>query len=309
VKNSVQFIFDTSTGLIGVLGKAIIHFRKGAYDKALSIVAGCMGDVRVVSDAIIEDREYFELVSIDSILEMLSGIVEAQKNRDYVLLADLIDLQIINFLINVQEMIMGKEDLYTFDVGSYNKSIWAISDRIVNVEDAIGIIERGLDSEELIDKGYRVEFTSSGCMTLAMNAPDGCTYYIHSNHIVMEEAYLTAEGWYGEDVGEYIVFGFGMGYVISELMELIGERERVVTVYEPDMNVLKLSCGFSGLYKLFDEARLRIVYDPDCSRIMNAISNVDINSKVCVFYPAYRSITDERVKRRLTRFLPWADAI
>ena len=42
---------------------------------------------------------------------MLEGILEAGHHMDYVLLADLLELQLSTLLCNVQELIMKKEDL------------------------------------------------------------------------------------------------------------------------------------------------------------------------------------------------------
>lgn len=78
---------------------------------ALGIIADLMGLTRHSIEAITNNKEYFNLVLVDSIMEMLRGILEAYTMEDDMLLADLLELQLLSFIIGVQELIISKEEL------------------------------------------------------------------------------------------------------------------------------------------------------------------------------------------------------
>lgn len=306
--DNIQNIFNMNKELLGWMDKAVIYFRRGEYDKALSIIVDSTENIHVITDAIIKDREYFNLVSTESVVEMLSGIVEAQKNRDYVLLADLIELQMLRFISNVQELIMNKEDSFVFDQSSYEHAIDLLLKRILNYEETYACLKEELNPGLLLEKGYRVEFTSCGQMTLAVTDPQENSYYMHTNHMITGEAFIHAVKWHKVKTGKYIIFGFGMGYIIKELLMLIekDDIESTITVYEPDINILKLVCAFSGIEDIFSNPKLNIVYDPEYYHIKEAIAKKNNNDRICIFYPAFRYIRNDELKELLVDYLPWA---
>lgn len=306
--DNIQSIFNMNIKLIGLMHKAVIHFRRSEYDKALSIIADSMGNINIITDAIIKDREYFNLVSTDSVVEMLQGIVNSQKDKDYILLADLIELQIIMLLCNVQEMIINKEDFYIFSQEKYEKMIGIMLKKITNSADAFDKIIEGLDPELLLERGYRIEFTSCGQMTLAVTDTKGLSYYMHSNHIITGEAFSTAATWYEKGIKRYIILGFGLGYVINELLMLISDEDAEIIIYEHDINILKLSCGFSGIEDMYEDSRFRIIYDPELEHIRHDICN-DKEEKVCIFYPSLRYIKEPETRKYFAAHLPWADMV
>lgn len=319
---NIQSIFDQNIVLLGLIDKAILDFREGEYESALSIIADSITSIRTMTDAVIVDREYFNLVSTESVLEMLSGIVAAQKIGDYVLLADLLELQLIAFICNVQELIMNKEDFYAFSPRKYNESIELLIRHLekvislnteLDVNDKLALISGirketsiGLNSEFLLERGYRVEFTSCGMMTLGVTDASGRSYYMHSNNMIIKEAYLTAKKWYNENINQYIVYGFGMGYVIKELLKLLTSTDKQIAVYEADINILKLACAFSDVNDLLIHPQVTLYFDPDYKMLKKRFDNIDQTDKVCVFYPALRGVQDSEAKEMLMDYLPWA---
>ena len=104
----IKKLFQTNVELLEFVDKAIVYFREQDYPMALELMPEVSEKMRHVIDGIISDQEYFELVSTDSLMEMLEGIVEASRAEDYVLLADLLELQLCTLLCNLQELIMKK---------------------------------------------------------------------------------------------------------------------------------------------------------------------------------------------------------
>lgn len=109
--NNINTIFQENITLIAKLDKAIYYFRKQQHDIALGIIMDSMDQIKHSIEAIIVDKDYFNLVSTDSVIEMLSAVLESLKKEDYILLADLLEMQMVSFLCGVQELIISKEDV------------------------------------------------------------------------------------------------------------------------------------------------------------------------------------------------------
>jgi Uncharacterized protein conserved in bacteria len=298
---SINTIFDHNIKLLGDIDRAIYYFREQQYDKALTIVANSIDEIKFVIETIISNQEYFNLVATESLLEMLTGILNAKKNKDFILLADLLQLQLINFLVGVQELIISKEEM-VFDEKNYKENIDLL------VSQGIGFQEEfkaTINTSELLEKGYRVEFTSCGQMTLAaMN--EGAMFYFHTNNMIRSEAFTLAKHWYRKDKNKYIIFGLGMGYHVSELLEMADDIE--IEVYETDENVLKLACAFADIKQLLRNPRLKLVYDPELSRLKQRISDVK-EEEFVIHYPSYKNIRSSENKQLIHAQLSWIETI
>jgi hypothetical protein len=61
---SVRDIFEQNIRLLGDMDKAVFYFREQQNDKALLLVADSIDQIKRVIEAIISDREYFNLVTM-----------------------------------------------------------------------------------------------------------------------------------------------------------------------------------------------------------------------------------------------------
>lgn len=298
---SIRDIFEHNIKLLGEMDQAIYYFREQQCDKALERMANSMDEVRLVIETIITDREYFHLVDTKSMLEMLSGILQAKKNRDFVLLADLLELQLMNFLIQVQELIISKEEI-VFDEEIYRENIKKLLEYSDGLE---GCLQEPLRTAHLLESGYRIEFTSSGLMTLAAEN-QGSTFYFHTNNKVCTEAFLLARRWYSPERKKYLVYGYGLGYHIGALHELAPDAD--ITVYEADLNVIRLACAFSGRRGLLLNDRIKLIYDPDFARMSEQLKEQREAKALCVHYPSYRNVRNSRGRELLEAGIPWLKA-
>ena len=284
----IKNLFQTNVELLELVDKAIIYFREQDYTAALEYMPAVSEKMKDVIDGIVGDKEYFELVSTESLTEMLEGIVEASKAEDYVLLADLLELQLCTLLCNVQELIMKKEDYAFFSEVMYREQCNAMVEKLrtggTNQPELL--FEAPLNPEELLEQGYRVEVTSCGLMTVAV-ATDRGSVYLHSNHKVALEAFLLARSFAKNAVDTYLVKGFGMGYHIAELAKL--KPEAKISVYETNGQVLKLACAFSPLKKLLENDRISICYDPEGEGWKNCVENLKENETVCLHMPSVQA--------------------
>lgn len=300
--DSIQNIFKQNIKLLGDMDRAVQYFREQHYDQALGILANSIDQIKVVIEAIITDREYFNLVATGSMLEMLTGILEANKHRDFILLADLLELQLINFLIGVQELIISKEEII-FNEDNYKDNI------LLLFEHGEGFplqLKEPINTAKLLENGYRVEFTSCGQMTLAAEN-GGTKFYFHTNSKVQEEAYLLATSWFRSGKNRYIIYGFGMGYHLSELININEDIE--LEVYETDPNVIQLACAFADVKPLLHNKRFSLIYDQDFTILKRRISELQADEIFYVHYPSYKNIRSREGKELLNHVFPWARAI
>jgi hypothetical protein len=288
---------------LGKTDKAVFYLRQQEYDKALCIIADSIDQINSVIEAIISDRSYFNLVATESILEMLSGMLEAKKNRDFILLADLLELQLINFLCGVQELIISKEEI-VFNETRYKENISIL------LEKGSGHMEllhaEPLNPVNLMEQGYRVEFTSCGLMTLAAHN-EGSAFYFHSNSLVQSEAFQLARHWLSNGKKRYILYGLGMGYHIRQLQELSPEME--IDVYETDPNVVQLACAFTDLKEILLKENTKLYFDPEFYLLKERIALMTPDETVIVHYPSYKNIRSREGRELLETFIPWSKTI
>jgi len=302
VIQSIRNIFEHNTRLLGEMDKAIYYFRGQQIDMALGHMAKSIDEVRISIETIISNRDYFNVVDTESMLEMLKGILEAKKNKDFILLADLLELQLINFLIGVQELIISKEEI-DFNEENYRDNIEVILNHSEGLEDSL---REPIDTAKLLESGYRVEFTSCGLMTLAAEN-DGCQFYFHTNSKIQTEAFLLAKQWFQRERKHYHIYGFGMGYHIRELLAL--DPLAQITVYESDADVIKLACAFTDMKNVFHSHKVKVIFDPKFARMDEMLSNPEKEGDLLVHYPSYKNIKENKGRELLASGLPWLETI
>lgn len=322
MRENIRAIFEQNTELIRRTEIALQYYREQQYDKALGLTAQAIEQLRGISEAIFSDREYFAAVSDASVAEMLSGLLQTKKKKDYVLLADLFEMQLLTFLYGIQELILNKEDYMEYDDAAYarrtglmkGKLAESIRSYVQNPDDAErcslnvnALLEAPIDPEKLLNEGYRVEFTSSGRMTVAIRDREGRDLYLHSNGNVSKEAFLLAKHWTEKPADTYIIYGLGMGYHIEELLYLSPDSK--IEIYETDMNILKLSCAFSKIEALLQDVEVQLIYDPDGELIQKRLKEKQRKEAVCVHYPSLRNVKDEKLRKALSRYIPWVKLI
>lgn len=321
---NIMTIFNENRELLRYLDRAVVYFREGEYEQALSVVSGCTEAIRSMTDAVLQNREYFRLVSTDAVVEMLEGIVKAQKSRDYVLLADLLELQMMSFICSVQELIVDREDFCAFDEQNDIRNRMAMQTTLLSsfgeifaessaeqqesyTSEVSDALESELEPEKLLEGGYRVEFTACGEMTVAVNDHSGESIYLHTNHHVSQEAFMLAKKWAASGAKHFILYGFGMGYIVREMLGLL-PADAELEVYESDVNLLKLACAFTDVGSWITDSRLKLIYDKDCNYICKRLQDIG-DKAICVHYPSLCHTQDDESREMLMDFIPWARRI
>lgn len=340
-------LFLSNIKLLAYVDRAICCFRMSMYDRALEMISLTGEGIGDICDAVIKDRDYFSDFITESVEEILGKLLEAKKARDYTLLADLYEMQLVPFVCAVQETIVRREDLLVFDEETYKKNIKTMRAKIdvsmIRYDADIPASEAGSEAfyahedererfrvnrnalleepmlpEQLLANGYTVEFTSSGLMTA--KAPlkpvtdgrgkkknssdkDPESIYLHTNLRVVSEGFMLAGSWYDKEVQDYDVVGLGLGYHVAELSNLAPSSR--ITVYESDMNIIKLYCAFTDAGLLVNR-NIFIIYDPDMKLLEKRLDESGKSAKVCIHYPSFRRAP---YMKKLADLVPWSGLV
>lgn len=299
MKSNARTIFYMNTELMGLADKAVHYFREQQYDKALALVAETIDSISYITEAVITDSQYFNTISTESLLELVTGIIAAKRNKDFVLLADLYEMQLLAILKKIQKIIINKED-FLYKENEYKENIKLLSRKVPRLG---GILKDGLNPDVLLQKGYRVEITPSGLMTLGAGR-DGEQYYFHTNNRIIYEAFLLANHWYSERTECYIIYGFGFGYHITELKKLA--KPARIEVYESDGNILQLACAFTDLKSLLQDSDIALYYDPEFLQLKERMEDLGEKEQVRIHYPSLNNINDPQAKEMLESYIHWS---
>jgi hypothetical protein len=295
VDNKIKNIFHNNIQLLNLLEKVIYYFHIQNYDSALRNATEIINVFSSYLELLFSETIYFnnniKLINPQEVVKMLNSLLEAQENQDYILLSDLYEIQFIPFLVNLQEAIMNREDIFQEEkyLDTLNILKQANCDFIADLYELPEPIE-------LLEYGYSIEPTSSGLMTLAITSNEK-KYYMHSNRNASTEAFYLAQSWYKEDKQIYIIYGFGMGYHINELSRL--DNNIRIEIYESDLNIIKLACAYSDIKDIIANANVRLIYDPDFLKLIDRLSNIKDETEFVLHYPSLRHIQNQAIREEL----------
>ncbi|MDD3172595.1 MAG: DUF115 domain-containing protein [Herbinix sp.] len=292
MNDQIYQLFNNNITIIDIINQIILNFRIQNYDKALRNATLFINQLDQSMPQLYEvaGQERTTLLT-----DMMEGLFQAQKQNDYVLLADLYELQILRFFIELQEDIIGSEgfEIQTF---YYSNNCEAMNKR--NPE--LGkLINSEITPMELLGQDYSIEYSSCGRMTLALSDKNG-KYYLHSNGRISEVACALANSWYNENVVSYMVYGLGLGYHIKELSEI--DDNINIEVYESDINIFKLAAAFADLKSLLEKPNINLIYDPDYTKLLNRTASMKKEERFIIHYPSLRNIKNTNIRENLENY-------
>ena len=221
--------------------------------------------------------------SIHPITQALQSIFQAQQNNDTVLLADLLEIQLLPLIDTLlQEVILSAQQTSAHDY----------------LEDNL----KYLDNEALenqirqhsISLKYSIEQTNLGLYTIRYNGEK--SLYYHSNVNPKEEGKLFASYYGKNDVLSYTVLGFGMGYHVQALLE--HDRRYTVKVIETNLDVLKIAFSYCDLASILSNKRFQLHYCP-LDLVQNLLSS---DSTLLLHYPSFQVLKDGPLKEALNNY-------
>lgn len=274
--------------MISTIKSSVSDFRRQNFNNGLTHLTNIIQVLTLNIFEVIEKKSYFneEKITVDeeNIMGVLENITRAQANKEFILLADLLELQLMPLIIGWQEVIQSKEDIVDFE-DMFEENIEYLKkydERLANI----------IMDNPKTDAGYEVEPTTNGSITVKINR-DNQEFYLISNNDPQNAAELFAAEYYTPRISNYILFGLEVGNNANALLE--GKDAQCVKVFENDINIIKLACRYGNLSYLVT-GHLQIHYDPDFTKFADA-SKEDLENKVvAIYHPSIRNIGDSKIR-------------
>ncbi len=220
---------------------------------------------------------------IQPITQALQNIFHTQQNNDTVLLADLLEIQLLPlFDTLLQESILSAKEGNTHNYLEENL-------KYLNNSELVNQIR-----EHAISSQYSIEQTNLGLYTVKYSGEK--TLYYHSNVNPKEDGKLFASYYGKNDVLSYTVFGFGMGYHVEALLN--HDRRYTVEVIETNLDILKSAFSYCDLVPILSNKRFQLRY---CT--LDSIQNLLApDSTLLLHYPSYQALKGGPVKEALNNY-------
>lgn len=298
-----QQIYTINIQLQSTIQEIIYACHIQNYDKVVRTFTDMTEHLMKVLEEVFADVSYYnqemEIVNPEGINASLQGILNAQENKDYILLADLLELQLLPFIQSLQEVIRF------YDFPQINPEIWEKNMKVLQQKNTELweklTIYHDLYEKENLDgtwKGnHHLEDTNAGAFTLAGTDQVG-TYYYHSNVNPMKEAKTFARYYYNINNENYLIWGLGLGYHIKALFEL--DDGINVSVYESDLDVLYHCMMVQDFSFYISSQKLSIIYDPNFTKIIYKLNQIREN--LILHYPSLRHISNEKIREQMEMF-------
>lgn len=298
-----QNIYQNSTRIQYLVHRIVASCRVQNYDVVVRTFTTMTELLMPLLDAVFSDLSYYnqelDIVNPEGVSASLQDILMAQENKDYVLLGDLLELQLIPFLQSLQEVIRA------YDGVGVDPVIWETNMKVLKEKDNKlwkQLVDYHKEYEKKNADGtweglHHLESTNSGAFTMAGQDEQGM-YYYHSNVNPEKEAVDFASYYYDICSDSYVIWGLGLGYHVREMYRLdTGIR---MQVFESDMDVIYHCLMAVDMSGVMTNGRLELMYDPDFTKIISTLENITEN--FIIHYPSLRHIENEKIREQMEMF-------
>jgi hypothetical protein len=282
-------IYNNNKFIITTIKSSVLGFRRQNFDFGLRQFTNIVQLLSENISEIIKDKSLNDEIltaDIEMIISILNDITSVQNNRDYILLADLLELQLLPLVISWQEFIQAKEDIIAYE-DQYEQNLLYVENYDKNLADMIR-------SNPEIEAGYEVEPTTNGSVTIKVTR-DNQEFYLISNHDPQNAAQIFADTYYTPQISHYVIYG--MELLNHAFALLVYKDAEYVEVYESDLNIIKLACRY-GYLSFLSTGRLRIIYDPDYTQFVKVSQENTENKVIAIHHPSIRNIRNSKIRER-----------
>lgn len=222
----------------------------------------------------------------NNLITTFNELVSAQSVSDYVFLSDLLEFKLLPVMSQLQAYLVSNADT----LPDYFEKNCSYLDETLK--------RRIVEQRNTIDfNKYSIEYTAIGSYTLKFTS-NNTSRYFHTNGNSYAEAELFAEEYSENDIINYTVFGFGLGYHIDALLN--HDLRYSVKVLETDLTILCLAFTYMDLSSMLSSKRMNIIYVENISDLGRYISGS--NTKLLIHYPSLQVMEPSLYKTRLEEY-------
>lgn len=234
----------------------------------------------------------------DYLTSVLAQVEQAQASQDFILMGDLYELQFIPSLQDVQSIISAS-GIPLVETAWWEENTALLKEKTPGIYQALQEFDKSV-CQGLADQ-YYIEPTSAGFFTMALEENEK-RWYLHSNRNPVEEARAWAKRNYRLEKEKYVLFGWGMGYHVQELLNIYSDMD--LTVIESDIGILYHSLHYGDWRNVLE--RITLVWDPEWKEISSLIS---MEEEVLLYRPVIQHVQNQRLRELMNRLVDRKDAI
>lgn len=225
-------------------------------------------------------------------LQSLQTLVQAQEQEDYVLLADVLELQLLPDLNNISLNLQT-----CMNIDNETSKIWENNLKELKKKD---VELTRLAEQRYIKMQNRenngsvwLESTNCGMKTLVGRDEKG-TFYFHSNTDPFFEAWQFANWYYKPEKRQYQIYGLGLGYHVEALTDM--DESISIRVYEQDMDVIVSFLCNRDVTNVMNNQNIKIIYDPDMRLFAEDMNE---GSVIVIHHPSLRHVKQKNIRERM----------
>lgn len=294
-----QEIFDLAKKINGYGKITAYELKCQNYYKGMDFWMRIVGWIKSLIEQISKDMAQFSTYtsfSYDSLIEPFKEIIKAAENADYVLMADIIELQLLpiieSIILSCISQSMANDN--NGEIVSKDEMLQTIKANLLIIEEYDKALADNIRKNHKPDKGYYPEFTGAGDVTLRIEKNEK-GFYMAGNNSILYDSYIQAERFYDIEKSKYIIFGLGMHFIADFLAYKDCEQ---VDIYESDINVIRAYLSYVKLEKkYYENGIIKIHYDPDITKFAKAQKECDLEETKIIFYkPSIENIDNKALK-------------
>ncbi len=297
-------IQEHSRSLYKQLHRTVTFLRRQEYFYGMKWMGHLLEEYQQLLTEYVSEPDLMEATGIpaQNLVAVLQNLVAAQQNEDYILLADLLELQVLPFLRQI--MTLSGDGGAEWDFGHFMKNFtWLQSENPMLAQEMFGRDLRETDSiraewdryrERILTAGILPEYSEDGSVTMSFEDGTG-RFYFHTNIDVMQEAQMLAQSWFSGSQFDYVLYGLGLGYHIEALHDM--QKQIYIHVYEANMDVVFMALSFSDMHR-WDKSRIRVHIDKDLQGFSGQIKETLqlAGGEVVIHHPSMRALQDEALR-------------
>lgn len=287
-------IYELNTKLQCCCKKAIQVLRCQNYYRGMQFLQQIRQDLDRLMSEVIKDNNLMDAELQTLFVQSLQALIQAQETEDYVLLADVLELQLLPDLNDIQTGLRQCLEHQCAQSSIWENNINCLKNRDLQLAELLEQIylyeKQGAD---IVEPTVWLEPTNVGAQTLASRDEKG-EYYFHSNIDPYNEAWQFANWYYRPEKREYHVYGLGLGYHVEALSDM--DESISLYVYERDLHVICSFMQSRNQSSLLENQKVTIIYDPDLKQFAKSLSE---NAVIVIHHPSLRCIKQKSIRERM----------
>ena len=281
-------IYDLNQQCLLWIPQIVNNFRKQSFFTGSCIMRNLISALDVLT-------EKLEILHETDFISILQAILQAQENRDYILLSDILECDLLLCLQSIQIKMQGEETQKAPDY--WEKNMTELQE---HAEDEYQELYKTLSSAPISSSDrYKQMFAINGQPTVKVKCQNK-EILIHSSVNPEYQSQVWAEDVLKEIGREYVIYGMGLGYHIQALLK--ADDVCKVIVLENSIELLTEAFRDLDWVNYIKQKRVRIFYNSNAIKLMEKFSAWISGREFCIYYPSLCITEEESVRERLEDF-------